>query len=333
MSQRVVEITAPSRLHFGMLSINRAGGRQFGGVGAMVEGPGLRMTMRRAARLETVGLLSQRTRQVARLLSGGKGEPQCRIEVLQAPREHVGLGTGTQLSMAIAAGFNALEGGPRLEPIELARRVGRGERSAVGLYGFVYGGLIFEAGKAAGEEISPLVARVELPSQWRFVLICPHEERGLSGEQERRAFAALPAVSDERLATLEGLAREKLVPAASRADFDGFSEALYEFGYLAGLSFASQQGGPFRGRRNSSLVALVRQLGVRGVGQSSWGPTLFALLPAGDSAGEFVRSVRRYADDEQLEFTISTPANSGASIESEKGTGAYIDDGGRLAGG
>lgn len=315
MNRRVVHVTAPSRLHFGMLSINRTGGRQFGGAGAMIATPGLKMTIRVGDRFEVAGLLADRTERIVRLLGGDNGLPRCRIEILQAPREHVGLGTGTQLSMAVVAGLNCLVGAPPLDAAELARRVGRGERSAIGLYGFIRGGLLFERGKTSDEEISPLAGREDLPDDWRFVLICPRRLTGLYGEAERQAFAVLPPVPEVRCATLERLAHEQLLPAAARADFESFSEALYEFGYQAGLSFAARQGGPFAGQRLTSLVALVRKLGIRGVGQSSWGPTLFALCPSQSGAQELIARLVRSTDTEDLDLTISPPDNKGARIE------------------
>ncbi len=317
MSSRAVQVFAPSRLHFGMLSVNRAGGRQFGGIGAMIEAPGLHLRLRRAERLEVAGLLAERTRRIVASLIAGGGGMRCRIEVMQAPREHTGLGTGTQLSMAVAAGLNALEGRPPLDAVQLAGCVGRGERSAVGLYGFVHGGLLLEGGKTAAEEVSPLVARAELPAAWRFVLVCPRDEVGLSGEAERQAFATLPAVPEERSRRLEYLAREILLPAAAQADFDAFSDALYEFGYLAGLSFAEKQGGPFAGERLAGLVALARRLGRRGVGQSSWGPTLFVLCADERSAVEFREQLIEASQDRYLETWISAANNRGARIEVE----------------
>ncbi len=45
-----IRVTTPSRLHFGMFSFGRAETRQFGGVGAMISAPGIRLTVRPAQR-------------------------------------------------------------------------------------------------------------------------------------------------------------------------------------------------------------------------------------------------------------------------------------------
>jgi beta-RFAP synthase len=314
MSGGIVQVVAPSRLHFGMLSVNQSGRRQFGGLGAMVEIPGLHLRVRPAERLEVAGLLAKRVRQIAERLEGAGGL-KCHIEVIRAPREHIGLGTGTQLGMAIAAAVNALSGEPPLDAVELARRVGRGERSAIGVYGFAQGGLLFESGKMEDEAISPLVAREGLPEEWRFVLFCPHGKRGLSGDAERQAFAALPPVPLERSKMLERLARQVIIPAAREGNFADFSEGIYQFGYYAGMNFAHAQGGPFANRRLASLIGCAREMAVGGVGQSSWGPTLYAVCRNEAAANRFRDQLAQTPQGRNLEIWISRPNNTGARIE------------------
>ncbi len=176
-----VEVRAPARWHLGMMSFGVPGARSFGGVGVMLDRPGVHVRLRRAERFEARGLLAERAirfaRDCAQLWSPAEA---CAIDVLAAPRSHVGLGSGTQLGLAVAAGMRHLfrpPGGdeppalphpaePDLQPtdhdwvfetsdaLEFARAVGRGRRSCVGVYGFSRGGLIVEAGRvvaAAGE--------------------------------------------------------------------------------------------------------------------------------------------------------------------------------------
>lgn len=331
MKGRQVEIVAFGRLHFGMLSAGE-GAQRFGGLGTMVAPPCLHVRIGWAERLECVGLLARRVRQIVRqgflvdARPGGDAGAACRIEVLDAPPLHVGLGTGTQLAMAVAAGLHAWAGGTPLDAFQLAQRTGRGLRSAVGVYGFVHGGLLFDAGKTEGEESSASVTRVELPVPWRFVVICPQGVRGLSGAAEQRAFAHLPPVPLERTRKLYHLARHTLLPAAAAGAFDEFSEALYQFNSLSGLNFAAVQGGPFARGRPAALVRWVRSQGIKGVGQSSWGPVLFALLPDEAAAADLRAAIRRLPDSAALDLWIAAPANCGARIEvrqdlPEKGSG------------
>jgi beta-ribofuranosylaminobenzene 5'-phosphate synthase len=319
MSDTIVDVVAPSRLHFGLLSFGQPGTRQFGGAGVMVGEPGLRLRIASADRFEAVGPLAERVRAVVERFARLKElatAPACRIEVLEAPLEHVGLGTGTQLGLSVVAGLHAFGGGSDgelLTPAALAALAGRAARSAIGTYGFVHGGLLVDAGKRDGEVLAPLEQRLELPSAWRFVLICSRHERGLSGEAERCAFRDLPPVPRSTTDALHDELSRELLPAATDGQFQRFSESLYRYGTAAGMCFAARQGGAFASPRLAELVGTIRALGVGGVGQSSWGPTIFAVLENRADAHDFRDRIRRHIDERDA-LVIAEPNNSGAAI-------------------
>jgi beta-RFAP synthase len=243
--------------------------------------------------------------------------PPCRIAVCQSPEAHTGVGTGTQLGLAVAAGLNALflPDAPRLSAAELAASSGRGHRSAVGTYGFQLGGLIFEPGKRPGEPIAPLKRRVPLPTEWRFLLLRRGTGCGLSGDVEKRAFDQLPPVPTDATCQLTRLASEEILPAAEAGRFDEFAEAVYKYGYLAGACFAQIQGSAFAGPEIAELVQTLRDWGVRGVGQSSWGPTVFAVLPNSAAAEALEARLRRTYPPNELSLTATAANNLGARIE------------------
>jgi beta-ribofuranosylaminobenzene 5'-phosphate synthase len=317
---RTVHITAPSRLHFGLWSLGSSSGRQFGGVGAMVERPGLKLTIAEDQTLVSTGRLSMRAVQAAHRWAQfhQRPPPLVRIRLIESPPEHAGLGTGTQLGLAVAAGLNALFGLPSQTPQELAISAGRGLRSAVGTYGFVHGGLIVDQGKLSGEPISPLDCRLDLPADWRFVLVRPKGLKGLAGEEEAEAMAALPPVPQEVTEELIAEARERLVPAAATGQFDAFARSLHAYGRRAGECFAARQGGPYNGPVLTQLVERIRRLGYEGVGQSSWGPTLFAVAKDTVSAERLAEQVRSGQDAADLELAIAAPCNRGAEIRLEE---------------
>ncbi|MCL4203680.1 MAG: hypothetical protein KJ000_14340 [Pirellulaceae bacterium] len=294
-----VRVVAPSRLHFGLLSFGRDEGRQYGGIGLMIDRPAVRLRLDRAECYETRFEMADDflppadATTIRQSLAVRVGEfasrwaafhnlpapPCCCISIESAPPQHVGLGTGTQLALSVAAGLNALFGLGEPSAVELAMSVGRGLRSAVGTYGFVLGGLIVERGKLPGEAIAPLDCRLDLPADWRVLLVQPAAVSGLSGSAEQQAFEDLPPVPDEVTRRLTDELRLVMLPAAACGDFEQFSESVYRYGRLAGQCFAPIQGGPYNGPDLERLVESIRALGIRGVGQSSWGPTLFALLP------------------------------------------------------
>ena len=329
---RSVVVTAASRLHFGMFSFGQANVRQFGGVGVMIASPGVRVSFRPCEHFAVAGLHVERARRfsemvIASLRQKGavaEGEPKGELNVERAPREHVGLGLGTQLGLSIAAAICAAYGLPKPPAEELAQLVGRGARSAIGTHGFDRGGLLVEAGKRTADEISPLLARLEIPAEWRFLLIMPTHKTGLAGSDEQSAFSGLPAVP---LSTTDRLLREAmlhLLPAAATGDFGEFSASLYRFGHLAGSCFAAEQGGPFASQRTAELVARLRRIGIEGVGQSSWGPTVFAVCRSEDESRRLFFDVQACLADvnacgeaDEYECLVTAPANHGATIEIE----------------
>lgn len=314
----IVHITAPSRLHFGLWSLAGAG-RQYGGVGAMVDRPGLRLTLAPAAEFHASGPLAARAHAFACRWAEFHHQklPNCTIQIDAAPPEHAGLGTGTQLGLSVAAGLNAWCGLPNQTPRELALSVGRGLRSAVGTYGFVLGGLIVEQGKLPNEPISPLDCRVDLPAEWRFVLIRPRGLAGLAGESENDAIASLPAIPAATTESLIAEVRDRLVPAAATGDFSAFAASLYHYGHAAGQCFSARQGGAYNGPVLAALVGRIRRLGYEGVGQSSWGPTLFAATPNQAEAEKLAQLLTSAGGDGELSITIAAPANAGAFVSTE----------------
>jgi beta-ribofuranosylaminobenzene 5'-phosphate synthase len=311
----VVHVAAPSRLHFGLWSLAGAD-REFGGVGAMIDRPGLKLSVAPKEKFAATGPLAERVRMFAcRWAEFHRAAlPACEVRVADAPPQHVGLGTGTQLGLAVASGLNAWAGYPPLSAIELAVCTGRAQRSAVGTYGFLHGGLIVEQGKLPGEPISPLDCRVDLPADWRFVLVRPTELSGLAGDDEAQAIDSLPAVPTSVHDRLVAEAREHLVPAAATADYADFAGSLYRYGKLAGQCFAARQGGPYNGPVLAALVQHIREIGYEGVGQSSWGPTLFVLTENQPAAENLATGLRAESSFGKLAIDLACPCNTGASI-------------------
>lgn len=316
---RAVRVIAPSRLHFGLLTFGQPEMRQFGGAGAMIDAPGLELLIEPSARFTVSGELAERIERFAtRVTSHWQSAevPRCHLRLTRAPRQHVGLGVGTQLALAVAAGLYSFAGRELPGAVELASMFERGRRSAVGVYGFLEGGFIVEAGKSLGDVLAPLVCRLDLPADWRFVLIVPQGAQGISGDVERRAFDTLRAVPIE---TTERLCRELMlgmIPAAQSGDIEQFGESLYRYNRASGECFAAAQGGAFAAGETAQLVETIRQLGVRGAGQSSWGPTVFALVPNVDAAQELIEQVRSRRESAGADFILTAPDSSGARVES-----------------
>ena len=323
-----ITVETGSRLHFGLLSFGNTDGRQFGGVGVMVDGGGVTLSIRSAAESVITGPLQDRVAElVARYVAAESltETPRCRVEVVGEPRHHVGLGTGTQLGLAVAAGLDAFRGQTPRDIEGLSEIVGRGLRSAVGAYGFSQGGFIYEEGKLADEVLSPLVARVALPEAWRFVLFGDSRREGLSGKNERESFAQLPPVSPDMTSRLREEIVAKMLPAAEANDFNAFGESIYRYGCLAGECFAAGQGGIYASDDAQQLVHAIRDLGVHGVGQSSWGPTIFALAENDVQAQQLVERLASSGSHDAWNANVVAARNVGATIQVEDVSAASLN--------
>lgn len=312
----MIRVHTNSRLHFGILSFGADTGRQFGGVGMMVRAPGVRVAVRPATEWSAEGPLASRALEFAGRFSQSfpKLAPH-QVIVEQCAPEHAGLGTGTQLALAVARALSLAAGMENLDAVELARLVGRGQRSALGIHGFAQGGFLVEAGKRCPDSIAPLAVRVAFPKDWRVLLAIPPCGEGLHGVEESQAFKQLPPQNVERTDALCRLVLLGMLPALAERDLDAFGDALYEFNRLVGEAFAPVQGGIYAHPRLEEVVHFLRAAGVRGVAQSSWGPTIAVLVTDEVRAADLARRLReRFALDER-QVVVSAGCNTGAQVD------------------
>ncbi|MCA9041874.1 MAG: hypothetical protein KDA65_16085 [Planctomycetaceae bacterium] len=310
-----------SRLHFGPLSYRPHAGRHFGGCGVMISEPGIELHARLSDKDQFVGESAERIgRFVTRVREYFQERftvPSVHLETGRSLPSHVGLGSGTQLALAVAQSLAILSGQSNLPIEELARATGRGARSAIGINGFQRGGLFVDGGKRTDSELGTPIVRLELPAEWCFLIVRPTTLAGLHGDAEKVAFDQLGPMPEETTARLCKILVMDLLPSIVSADFSAASEALYAYGATAGEFFAPVQGGIFASPQMRELAELLQHEQITGVGQSSWGPTLFALMPHRELA-EFWRN--RLGNEQVGQGTIvqiAEPLQHGAVLEFE----------------
>jgi beta-ribofuranosylaminobenzene 5'-phosphate synthase len=287
-----IVITAPARLHFGMLDPAGVGARRFGGFGVGVEYPRVVVAVRPAPgeAVTVTGAQADRAEAFARRARATFGlRGGVEITVHETIPPHVGLGSGTKLGLAIARAVAELAGVSPV-PEQLAQASGRGARSSVGSWTFTAPGLVVEAGVTGDESLSPLVARHPMPDQWRCVLALPVGIEGLSGDAEERFFGRL----HERAATEPRVSRlllTELLPGLQADDIGEFGLALTEIQRDVGSIFAARQGGIFHPHATPLVDALL-SLDVGAVGQSSWGPAVYGIVDGPGRAAEVAERLR-----------------------------------------
>jgi beta-ribofuranosylaminobenzene 5'-phosphate synthase len=328
-----VVITTSSRLHFGLLRFEQPAERSYGGLGMMIEHPRWRIELDAAdewsiteprepgrpdpgaRQTETAPRALELARHILPRLAAPHKPPALRIAIRDSIPPHRGFGGGTQLALALAAGTRQLLGLPRASAAELATLTGRGRRSAVGAHGFLHGGLLWETGRLPHEPLGQLATRVALPDAWRVLLIDPGDESGLSGAQELSAFEQLPPVAAEVTEELQHIAEQQVLLAAQRRDFNVFSEAIYAYGRTAGECFAPVQGGPYASDAIAHCIAAIRAFGIHGAGQSSWGPTVFAITKDERHAERLRAQLAEHQATREFAVQITAPANHGAAMD------------------
>ena len=276
-------VEAPARLHFGVLDLRGDLGRRFGGIGAAVPAPSLLLEARPAPSLTAEGPDAARVLEFAhRFAAHHTVELRVGFRVHHAIPSHAGLGSGTQLALAVARAAAELIGLPT-EVAALARAVDRGVRSGVGTWTFAHGGFVLEGGRADhADGVAPLLAHLAFPAAWRCIVAVPQGKPGLAGDQEAAAFARLPAPDAREVEQVAHLVLMQLLPALAEGDLMGFGTALGEVQRITGGWFAPAQGGVFAPGATRELVERLREWGAVGVGQSSWGPAVYGIV--GDPA-------------------------------------------------
>lgn len=315
-----LRIRTPGRLHFGLLGWSPQASRQFGGVGLVVESPGIELSAEPAAEWTFEGPLAPRVRQVVdHLREAARDEgiilTPVRICVHSAPGEHVGLGVGTQLSLAVTRAILHIAGITDPSIDRLARLAGRGSRSGIGVHGFSRGGLIVDGGRKQEGGIPPLVCRLPFPDDWAVLIVRPPGRSGLHGPDEVRAFASLPPIAADVTNCLCRLVLLGILPAVVERDLAAFGAAVSAFNAVVGACFAPVQGGPYAAPQASAIVAEMTSLGLVGIGQSSWGPTLFGFASASQvqSASTIERIRECFGLDESAALWTQAD-NQGAAV-------------------
>lgn len=290
-------VAAPARLHFGVLDLRGDLGRRFGGIGAAVPAPSLLIEASPAPRLAAEGPDATRVLEFARRFAAHHAvELRVQFRVHHAIPSHAGLGSGTQLALAVARAAAELTGLPT-EVAALARAVDRGLRSGVGTWTFAHGGFVLEGGRRGGDadhadRVAPLLAHLAFPPAWRCVVAVPRGNPGLAGDQEAAAFARLPAPEPRAVERVAHLVLMQLLPALAEGDLMGFGGALGEVQRITGGWFAPAQGGVFAPGETRDLVERLREWGAVGVGQSSWGPAVYGITGDAVAAGALADRVR-----------------------------------------
>lgn len=312
--QCCVHVKTTARLHMGFIDMQGGLGRRFGSIGLSLDKPVTSLTAQSAGGFSAKGPRAARAVECAIKfaretgLSGG-----AHFEIAEAIPEHAGLGSGTQLAIAVGVALARLYG-LDMSARDVAALTSRGTRSGIGIGAFEQGGLLVDGGRGESPHPPPIVARMDFPPEWRVLLVYDPECEGVHGRQEMQAFGELPEFPGAQAAHIARLVLMQALPAVAERDLKNFGMAISELQRIVGDYFAAAQGG---GRYASPAVAeamtWLEAEGVRCVGQSSWGPTGFAVVGSEAHAAQLLQGLNDRATG--LRYEICCARNEGGVVE------------------
>ena len=276
-----VSVSTGCRLHLGFTNLSDDVGRCFGSLGVALDRPSTTVVIEECPDTAVTGSDPERIRAcLRRFCDHFRVDPRVSIDVRESIPQHVGLGSGTQLALAIGLGL-ARVCGIDADVWDVATAMGRGRRSGVGTAAFQAGGFIVDAGHRkgrAGREAAPTVVwRRDFPADWRFIVVVPDADGGISGRSEEGVFGALtPSVRiSEEVCRITQLS---LMPALVEHDIEEFGRALTAVDRKTGAYFSEVQGGVYVGAETNAAIEALLRAGACGAGQSSWGPAVYGLV-------------------------------------------------------
>ena len=322
-SKTSIKVTTAGRLHMGFFDLHGGLGRKFGSIGLSLSQPNLELIASHSGTLSVIGAetISSRAANIAKKLLSQLSLPgQISLEINQHIPEHAGLGSGTQLALAIGTAISQLHG-LNLSTAEIAKLTGRGNRSGIGIAAFEHGGLLVDGGRISPikskSRIPPLLARYDFPEHWRILLILDTAQPGIHGQEELTAFDQLPPFSEKLAAQLCRHVLMQAMPAIIEQDLLAFGLAIQALQAHVGDYFAPAQGGRYASQRVGDVLNHLEKSGVGCFGQSSWGPTGFAVFESADAANTHLQQLKTIFTDPALDWMICSGSNKGANVESK----------------
>ncbi|MDD4914186.1 MAG: GHMP kinase [Methylococcales bacterium] len=299
----------------GFIDLSGSLGRDFGSIGIGLNEIHTGLSVRGAAALSVQGVTADRARScVQRLCAALKVSDALSIKVLSTIPEHIGLGSGTQMALAVGMGINRFYG-LGLSVRDIARLADRGGRSGIGIGVFEQGGLVLDGGRGPDTLTPPLLVQMPVPANWRFILVFDRRGQGLHGEQELNAFRQLPAFPRREAEQLSYLLLMQALPAVAEADLQKFGEVITRLQIAVGEHFAPVQGGVFTSAEVAAAIAFLQRQGAVASGQTSWGPTGFCAIEGQERAERLVLQVQEKFAASQLNFMLVSARNQGAEIQ------------------
>jgi beta-ribofuranosylaminobenzene 5'-phosphate synthase len=311
----MLKITTPSRLHLALIDMNASIGRVDGSIGLTLDEPVIKISARRSDIVEITGKsehIERMEKSAKALLPAGEG---IQISIEKDYPTHIGLGSGTQASLAAGMAANKLYD-LGFSIYEVAVKVGRGGTSGIGVAAFEKGGFILDGGHKFSEKKAflpsaasrlppaPVLVRRDFPD-WDIMVAVP-EQKGASHTNELNIFQKICPVPLQEVEKLSHLILMQLLPSLAEEDIVTFGKSINAIQEL-GFKKREIELQPV----SKELMQVLRENGANGAGMSSFGPTVYAI---GEDA-DYLKKIAKDFLGGNGEVFITKARNEGARID------------------
>lgn len=314
-------IKTPSRLHMSLIDLNCSYGRMDGGIGLTLSEPnfiieseeiekGISLEFPKSIHNEEIfkeydSKIKSTAEQILQHFNIDSG---FNFKIHSAYAPHLGLGSGTQIKLAIAKLITESINKP-LTAIELSALVGRGGTSGVGTFCYEHGGFVIDGGHSLKEKdknlpysesnANPpqLIGKYDFPEEWTVLVAIPKIEHSVSGMKEVDIFETYCPVPKRDVEQVSHIILMNMIPFLLEKDIVGFGKSIDEI-QKRGFKKVEVDLQP---DTTTNLMQFMRDAGAYGVGMSSFGPAIYTVFD--DDNKDIVKATKEYLSADAIVFT------------------------------
>jgi len=329
-----IRVTTPCRIHLSLIDENGYTGRVDGGIGLMLDRPNVVFEATNSAKefkieanryyRESIEVINEKASKVFKAYK--IDNKNFHFILKQYYPSHVGLGSKTQLSLAIATAIAKLKN-LNVPHRTLTKIVERGGTSGIGWRGFETGGFILDGGhdfgkgeeketflpSSAANSADPAltILRYNIPENWRFVLAIPNVKKGAYGDEEVSIFQSQTPIPREEVNEVSHQILMKIIPGILKDNLTCFGEGLKK---IQSIGF-KQREIQLQDDVVKNLLRFMEEYGVKAYGMSSFGPSVIGITESNTKAKNLLKAVKQKLKGVGGHFYISKANNTGAKFK------------------
>ena len=318
-----MKLSVPAHLHAGNPDLTGDLGRLYGTLGFTIDYPKTLVTLRPSNEIIVKGKDSLNSEKYARtFLKQFNIDGGAEIIVEDSIPINLGMGSQTALALAIGKGLSVIYGIDNVSVEDMALKLGRGTVTALGTYGFKFGGIILDGGfktHLKGKMVPPLIFRQDIPENWFFVVCIPKSPipKILKiKDNEDEVLNNLKPMKKEISSELSRILLMQILPSFVEKDLVAFGKALTKFnGRLGGFWSDFQEDAIYCDPIVENGIKLMINNGAPGGCQTCWGPTFYTIVDGESKAKSLHKIMKQYIfDTGGGESFYTKPNNVGATF-------------------